>query len=294
MGSPELLSKSLIKLYKNTWLSLQRNAEDVSEFEEFEDIDDPRSDVDKRLSKVFTELIGYFSRLDRKVSDQTNEFQKQWFLSFLTVDRNFSINLLNKLDVDQERLALQKIFDRFGMTEESYDKQLTLHIKNVLNLQMSKSPNSLSDILLSADALRLHSLVEKWQQLQTVQREIYAPKLNFIKIATDMLYKKSIDVNSSNSTFVKSERGDAIPLNALSSGEKQLLISLSETLMQEGSPHIFVADEPELSLHIEWQEELVPSLLAINPNAQVIFATHSPDIVGKYQKSVFRMEEWSK
>ena len=42
---------------------------------------------------------------------------------------------------------------------------------------------------------------------------------------------------------------------------------------------------------MEWQEELVPSLLKLNDNAQVLFATHSPDIVGNFQANVIKMEE---
>jgi predicted ATPase len=106
-----------------------------------------------------------------------------------------------------------------------------------------------------------------------------------------MLYKKSVGVNSSNQIAVMSDDRKNAPLRSLSSGEKQLLIFLSETLLQEQAPTLFLADEPELSLHVEWQEELVPSILRINPNAQVLFATHSPDIVNIYQGNVLRMED---
>ncbi|MFD2782185.1 AAA family ATPase [Novosphingobium pokkalii] len=97
--------------------------------------------------------------------------------------------------------------------------------------------------------------------------------------------------NNSNQIVVNGANATPIDLSKLSSGEKQLLIFLSETLLQEQKHYIFMADEPELSMHVEWQEDLVPALLKINPNAQVIFATHSPDIVNAYQKNVFRMED---
>jgi predicted ATPase len=53
---------------------------------------------------------------------------------------------------------------------------------------------------------------------------------------------------------------------------------------------VFIADEPELSLHVEWQEKLVPIILDLCPEAQILFATHSPDIVNGFQKNVFSME----
>jgi predicted ATPase len=76
----------------------------------------------------------------------------------------------------------------------------------------------------------------------------------------------------------------------LSSGEKQLLILLSETLLQKEKPAVLIADEPELSLHVLWQERLITSLRALNPSGQIIVATHSPDIVGRLGPRAVNME----
>jgi predicted ATPase len=76
----------------------------------------------------------------------------------------------------------------------------------------------------------------------------------------------------------------------LSSGEKQLLILLSEVLLQKQTPSIFITDEPELSLHVSWQEKLVSSLRSLNSQAQIIAATHSPDIVGVLSDRAIDME----
>jgi predicted ATPase len=76
----------------------------------------------------------------------------------------------------------------------------------------------------------------------------------------------------------------------LSSGEKQIYIFLMEALLQREIISIFIADEPELSLHVAWQERLVNSILRLSPDAQLIFATHSPDIVGSDQDAIIDME----
>lgn len=74
----------------------------------------------------------------------------------------------------------------------------------------------------------------------------------------------------------------------LSSGEKQLIILLGNIALLRGTAGTptCIIDEPEISLHIVWQEIFVEALLAANPDAQFIFATHSPSIVSKmeYQK----------
>lgn len=65
----------------------------------------------------------------------------------------------------------------------------------------------------------------------------------------------------------------------LSSGEKQILIILTKTLIQNQAPHIMIMDEPEISLHFDWQKRLIEYVILLNPNLQLIVATHSPAMV---------------
>jgi predicted ATP-binding protein involved in virulence len=68
-----------------------------------------------------------------------------------------------------------------------------------------------------------------------------------------------------------------IPIASLSSGEKQIVRLLLECLAA-GEDSIII-DEPELSMHIDWQHRLIDSLRLVNPRAQVIVATHSPEVM---------------
>ena len=38
-------------------------------------------------------------------------------------------------------------------------------------------------------------------------------------------------------------------------------------------------DEPEASLHIEWQQKLIAMIRELNPNVQIILTTHSPAVI---------------
>ena len=86
------------------------------------------------------------------------------------------------------------------------------------------------------------------------------------------------------------ESKEELPLSKLSSGEKQLLILFIEALLQRQRPYIFLADEPELSLHIAWQKNILTATRLINPNAQIVVATHSPEIAGKFRNCILDME----
>ncbi len=76
---------------------------------------------------------------------------------------------------------------------------------------------------------------------------------------------------------VSSLAGEKIGLASLSSGEKHLLrILVSSLLVGESA---MIVDEPEISMHVDWQKDLINSLRALNAEAQLIFATHSPEIM---------------
>lgn len=72
-----------------------------------------------------------------------------------------------------------------------------------------------------------------------------------------------------------------IDINCLSSGEKNDFVMFYRLIFKTEKHGIVLIDEPEISLHIEWQEEYLDRLLDIcNMNGlQAIIATHSPNIV---------------
>ena len=75
--------------------------------------------------------------------------------------------------------------------------------------------------------------------------------------------------------------GENASVYYMSSGERQLFVLIT-TLMfveDEKQASILIIDEPELSLHLKWQEMFVDSLRAANSNVQLILATHSPSII---------------
>ena len=69
-----------------------------------------------------------------------------------------------------------------------------------------------------------------------------------------------------------------IQLDQLSSGEKQMLLILTTVFLQEEKPNVLLMDEPEISLHISWQDRLIEWIRTLNPYCQVILTTHSPNI----------------
>lgn len=91
---------------------------------------------------------------------------------------------------------------------------------------------------------------------------------------------RTLELDDKNLLFLKTNRGD-VQWYDFSKGEKTLLCLLLATHLNRSRANIFLLDEPDLSLHIGWQKQLLPSLQRLAPNSQFIVATHSPALVGR-------------
>ena len=106
-----------------------------------------------------------------------------------------------------------------------------------------------------------------------------APKRKFQDMM-DQLFgytRKTIDRRSNEIIFLQD--GERLLPYKLSSGEKQMLIILLTVLVRDGAHCVLFMDEPEASLHIEWQQKLIGMIRELNPNVQLILTTHSPAVI---------------
>lgn len=95
---------------------------------------------------------------------------------------------------------------------------------------------------------------------------------------------KRIRIDRQKGFFAEDDKGQPIPLDALSSGEQHELVLHYELLFKVPPNTLVMLDEPELSLHVTWQQRFVPDLIEIVKAAgfDVLLATHSPYIVGDH------------
>lgn len=80
---------------------------------------------------------------------------------------------------------------------------------------------------------------------------------------------------------LKNQREDGHNLDNLSSGERHILTLLTTILLKSENKDFLFIDEPEISLNVRWQINLIDSLKKLIPNTQIIVASHSPYIAGK-------------
>ena len=89
--------------------------------------------------------------------------------------------------------------------------------------------------------------------------------------------RKKIDRKRNDIAF--HQDGELLLPYKLSSGEKQMLIILLTVLVQNNEHCVLFMDEPEASLHIDWQQKLIAMIRELNPNVQIILTTHSPAVI---------------
>lgn len=282
--------KSIINV---NWLSVYRQTDYSSEKR-----DKNSSDIDSKLESMLIELTKLFSKNDSEFAAETQKFQKKSFQSLTATPKTEDVQkLLNSIDIEKEKRSLESIFNILQVDSIQAKKQAE-HITDSIESSKSKLEfntfMSIDDAMIISNIYKAHILVQQYESLQKKKKQIYSNTENFIKTINE-LYKprKQIEISKENQIQINKKKDltvDQININHLSSGEKQLLIILGQAFLQEGKPITYIADEPEISLHIEWQEKLTDAITKINPNAQIIFATHSPDIVGRNNKYIIKIE----
>jgi predicted ATP-binding protein involved in virulence len=179
-----------------------------------------------------------------------------------TIINTFDVPVRNKSKLNKEEspltLELKELIYPTGTSEIAKDHNIvTIQSFNDYRLLTSSNP---------AEASKITQRI----------------KLLFNEIDSFFSYTgKTIFLDSNKIVFKLRDGKTVIPLEQLSAGEKQLLIILFKVFLLDNYPYIILLDEPEISLHIEWQMKFISALQNLNPNCQLLISTHSPSIFGQ-------------
>ena len=287
----KVLSEMLGNVVDVTWLSVNRHEAYPGERQDpgFESL------VDLKIDSQANQLVRFFSKLEQKSAEVLKTFQQSVFLSLLLGhETTFNIWEEMELDVDQERKRLVPILEQFGVQRSRFNAKVERHLRMASEAAQKVSEDkglSNADVVALVNQKRIYEVVGEWETYLSKKNQIFRLRDAFIRILNSLLLGKQVYISATNELAFRAVNRGSIPVKSLSSGEKQLMIILGQALLQDSRPAIYIADEPELSLHVAWQEQIVENIREINPLAQIIFATHSPDIVGSYQDRVLNTRE---
>lgn len=121
-----------------------------------------------------------------------------------------------------------------------------------------------------------------------------AQKIDLLTTIIDnrFLYK-TMTINKELGLIFTSKNGTILPLENLSSGEQHELVLFYELLFRVTPGSLILIDEPELSLHVVWQEQFLKDVQQVAQliDIDIILATHSPDIINDRRDLVVELEE---
>ncbi|MEJ2884368.1 AAA family ATPase [Pedobacter sp. GR22-6] len=182
--------------------------------------------------------------------------------------------------------------DNFSYLTDSRIDNYFGKLKDLLKLR-EKKDDDLTYIVNIAQFAKIDTLVNAFSEFEIKTRSetepldefLYVVNEFFIDSAKRIYFDKKTNrlkynvIDKSNNLILEDQ-----DIVSLSSGERQILILLTYVRYKEEK--IFLIDEPELSLHIKWQEFFLTAVKRLKrKDCQLIIATHSPEIIGNYRKN---------
>ncbi len=222
----------------------------------------------KRVSTVDADNADLRGRAQAARADSSEVAQR--------LDRSFPQRLISRA-IDS--LTAEEIQDRMvqlGELRGRYDS-LGLLDKDGTE-QEDPDLERLDDTQRRVFSLYVHDSQQKLDALQPIAE----PLRLFLDTVNRRFSQKQLTFSHRGGLSVRLDDGASVPLTALSSGEQHLLVLLYDLLFRVERDSLALLDEPEISLHLGWQKQFLPDLLAIAQLRQfdVLLATHSPAIVG--------------
>lgn len=224
-------------------------------------------------------------RLSNKALSKVHKAMNSDFLEDVDVSA-----YIRKLSEAQINVPEEKIKEHFSIW-----KQLNDNVRDAFKLMRSFNSSDSGSKKHSEAALKFNSsyynliamsnfnerflsIVEDVELMQAARFEVTRIFSEYEKEVNLYLAPKKRFFVSEDGELSVSTRKASIKLSDLSSGEKHIISILGRAALSRREGAIFVADEPELSLHLDWQRMILPSIARLSPKSQVIIATHSPAI----------------
>ena len=170
-------------------------------------------------------------------------------------------------------------FDRPLFHSNLAEKMADKNVKTELDWQLYQLQRRYLDYQVNIGNRIIELLSSGDPDGQLKAAEVSYPKRRFQDLADELFAETGKKIIRNRNEIAFYQDGDELLPYSLSSGEKQMLVILLTVLVQDKQPCVLLMDEPEVSLHIEWQQRVIEIIREMNPNAQVILTTHSPAMI---------------
>ena len=176
------------------------------------------------------------------------------------------------------RYDVIRSFDRPLLNIDTIGK-LNMNLATELDFQLFQLQRKYLDYQVNIGNRIIAALQSGEPDAAAKAQELSAPKKRFQDIIDRLFSETGKRIVRTENEIRFSQIGETLVPYQLSSGEKQMLVILLTVLVEDSCPYVLFMDEPEVSLHVEWQQQLIDLILSLNPNVQIILTTHSPAVV---------------
>ena len=181
-------------------------------------------------------------------------------------------------DATHIRFDVIRSFDRPILNAESVNK-MDISLATELDWQLYKLQRKYLDYQVNIGNKMIAALQSGDADAAQQAQQISEPKKMFQDIIDDLFRETGKKIVRTENEIRFSQIGETLVPYQLSSGEKQMLAIMLTVLVEDRQPYVLFMDEPEVSLHVDWQQRLIDLILQLNPNVQIILTTHSPAVI---------------
>jgi len=181
-------------------------------------------------------------------------------------------------DATHIRFDVIRSFDRPILNAESVNK-MDISLATELDWQLYKLQRKYLDYQVNIGNKMIAALQSGAADAAQQAQQISEPKKMFQDIIDDLFRETGKKIVRTENEIRFSQIGETLVPYQLSSGEKQMLAIMLTVLVEDRQPYVLFMDEPEVSLHVDWQQRLIDLILQLNPNVQIILTTHSPAVI---------------
>ena len=181
-------------------------------------------------------------------------------------------------DATHLRVDVIRSFDRPLLNAETLTA-LGPNLVTELDWQLFKLQRKFLDYQVNIGNRMIEALQSGDSDAAAKAQKISEPKKIFQDIMDELFTDTGKKIIRTENEIRFSQIGETLFPYQLSSGEKQILSIMLTVLVEDNMPYVLLMDEPEVSLHIEWQQRLIELILQLNPNVQIVLTTHSPAVV---------------
>ena len=210
-----------------------------------------------------------------------------WGKYDVSIISNEDVNIIVGINGSGKTTLLNEIYKL--ALENLEDKNQVIYVPSIDNIAMRdkrKTSNALTQDLefymfdMKTGPSMMYYRMSMIDASAEKQAEMKARIEDFRSVINGLFQETEKHIEIEGNKFNIVSKGQILPIDALSSGEKQILLIMLRVFLLEGKESYVLLDEPENSLDISWQYKLIDTLTKLNPNAQFFITTHSPSIFG--------------